>query len=153
MVQAFWLGIQVTFFYDWLRILRRLFPHSMWKVSAEDLLFWVFCGVKVFELMHREGNGSLRWFAVMGAVLGMEIYLKLVSPFFIKYSVKLMRPVVDSCRKFKAYLKKKLTAFVRVLKIKLSGKKKEVLDYGRRKQEAGKCKKAGSRKEKKSSIS
>lgn len=35
--------------------------------------------------MHRESNGSLRWFAVMGALAGMFLYKKTVGRFLVRY--------------------------------------------------------------------
>lgn len=36
-------------------------------------------------LMFRESNGNLRWFAVLGAVLGMYLYHRTLSPLLVKY--------------------------------------------------------------------
>ena len=80
------MGIFITFVYDLLRIFRRVIPHNGFFVSAEDLFFWIYCGEEVFLLMYHESNGTLRWFAVLGALVGMFLYRKLVSPFFVKYS-------------------------------------------------------------------
>ena len=85
LLHAFLLGIFVTFLYDLLRIFRRIVPHNLFLVSAEDLGFWIYCGAKVFLLMYHESNGTLRWFAVFGALLGMALYRKLCSPFLVKY--------------------------------------------------------------------
>lgn len=85
LLYAFLLGIFVTFLYDLLRIFRRIVPHNLFLVSVEDLGFWIYCGAKVFLLMYHESNGTLRWFAVFGALLGMALYRKLCSPFLVKY--------------------------------------------------------------------
>jgi hypothetical protein len=58
------------------------------------MAFWIYCAVKVFLLMYYESNGTLRWFAVFGAMTGMLLYLKLVSPFFVKYSALILRKLV-----------------------------------------------------------
>ena len=79
------MGIFINIVYDILRIIRRVIPHSALMVSVEDFGFWVYCGAEVFLLMYRESNGTLRWFAVSGAMAGMFLYRKLVSPFFVKY--------------------------------------------------------------------
>lgn len=79
------MGIFITFVYDLLRIFRRVIPHAAFFVSLEDLAFWVYCGAEVFLLMYHESDGSLRWFAVMGAAAGMFLYKKLVSGLFVKY--------------------------------------------------------------------
>ena len=36
-------------------------------------------------MMYHESDGNLRWFAVIGALTGMFLYKKLVSPWFVKY--------------------------------------------------------------------
>ena len=35
--------------------------------------------------MHNESNGTLRWFAVLGALTGMLLYKKIFSGFFVKW--------------------------------------------------------------------
>lgn len=85
LLHALLMGIFITFVYDILRILRRVIPHNSFFVSLEDLGFWIYCGAEVFLLMYHESNGTLRWFAVFGALAGMLLYKKLVSPFFVKY--------------------------------------------------------------------
>ncbi len=85
LLHALLMGIFITFVYDILRILRRVIPHGTFLVSLEDICFWIYCAVKVFMLMYRESNGTLRWFAVLGALTGMLVYRKLASPYFVKY--------------------------------------------------------------------
>lgn len=86
LLHALYMGIFLTFAYDLLRIFRRVAPHNGFFVSMEDLLFWIYCGEEVFLLMYHESDGTLRWFAVLGAMVGMFLYRKLVSPFFVKYT-------------------------------------------------------------------
>ena len=88
------MGIFITFVYDLLRIFRRVVPHARLLVSLEDLAFWVYCGAEVFLLMYRESNGTLRWFAVLGALAGMFFYKKIVSPLFVKYTSLLLEKVL-----------------------------------------------------------
>ena len=79
------MGIYITFLYDLLRIGRRVIAHNGFGVSVEDLAFWIYCAMKVFYLMHAESDGTLRWFAILGALLGMFLYKKTISPFFVKW--------------------------------------------------------------------
>lgn len=85
LLHALLMGIFITFVYDILRILRRAIPHGGFMVSLEDLCFWIFCAEKVFLMMYHESDGNLRWFAVIGALVGMLLYRKLISPWFVKY--------------------------------------------------------------------
>ena len=48
LLHAFLLGIEITFLYDILRILRRVFAHGTGMVSLEDIAFWIYCAGKVF---------------------------------------------------------------------------------------------------------
>ncbi len=85
LLQSLFMGVFITFIYDILRIFRRVIPHRKFAISLEDILFWIYCAVKVFLMMHHESNGTLRWFAVLGALTGMLLYKKLFSPFFVKW--------------------------------------------------------------------
>lgn len=89
------MGIFITFVYDLLRIFRRVVPHARLFVSLEDLAFWVYCGAEVFLLMYRESNGTLRWFAVLGALAGMFFYKKIVSPPLVKYTSLLLGKALE----------------------------------------------------------
>jgi len=92
---ALLMGIFITFVYDVLRIFRRVIPHTNLWISLEDIIFWIYCGVKVFLLMYHESNGTLRWFAIFGALVGMILYKKTISPFFVKYVSILLRKILD----------------------------------------------------------
>lgn len=94
LISALLMGIFITFVYDILRIFRRVIPHGNFMVSIEDICFWAYCAVEVFLLMYHESDGTLRWFAVLGALLGMLTYKKVVSPFFVKYSALLLQKIL-----------------------------------------------------------
>lgn len=127
LLHALRMGIFISFLYDILRVYRRLFPHGLFWVSVEDLVFWIYCSAEVFFLMHREGDGNLRWFAVLGAMLGMGVYVKLVSPLFVKYSLMVLGPVVRFFRKLcgavyrkvHCFMKNTLTSILRMIKMKV----------------------------------
>ena len=77
------MGLAITFVYDWIRVLRRLFKHGTLLTSLEDLFFWLVCGLAVFYMLYRENNGTLRWFAVMGATIGMVFYKIMIRNMFV----------------------------------------------------------------------
>lgn len=84
LLHALLTGVFITFVYDGLIILRKVIPHKAFVESLEDLAFWIFCAVYVFVWLYRESNGTLRWFAVAGALTGMLLYKKTVSGLLIK---------------------------------------------------------------------
>jgi len=95
LLHALLMGVFITFLYDILRIFRRVIRHGDFLVSLEDFAFWVFCGGEVFLMMYHESNGTLRWFAVLGAMVGMVLYRKLISPWFVKYASLVIRKILD----------------------------------------------------------
>lgn len=87
---SFLLGAVITFVYDGFLILRKLFKHTIFLISLEDLIFWIACALSVFYVLYEENNGMLRWFAVAGAAVGMIIYKKTLSPLIIFTVTKLL---------------------------------------------------------------
>ncbi len=77
------IGLIITFAYDWILVLRKLFTHGMFLISVEDFIYWFVCGISVFYMLYRENNGVLRWFAVMGAALGMLFYKGMIKNLFV----------------------------------------------------------------------
>ncbi len=106
LLHALYMGIFVTFVYDILRIVRRVIPHNGFFVSLEDLGFWIYCALEVFLMMYHESNGTLRWFAVLGAFVGMFSYKKLISPYLVKYVSLLICKMIGPIVKFGKFLAK-----------------------------------------------
>ena len=96
---ALLLGAYITFVYDWLRIFRRVIPHSSFFVSLEDFWFWLYCAMQVFLLLYHESNGTLRWFGVLGAGVGMFLYKKCFSSLFVKYVSLMLSKFLGILRK------------------------------------------------------
>lgn len=142
------MGVIITFVYDFILIARRVVRHSLFAVSLEDFLFWVACAIAVFYMLYEENNGILRWFAVMGAAIGMLLYKKTVGMHFVRLVSLLIekeihiickvlgfvfKPFCCACKyveksgnslhkrgkKLWKYAKKKLTGLLKVLKITL----------------------------------
>ena len=104
LLHALLMGIFITFVYDLLRVFRRVIPHAAFFVSLEDIAFWIYCGAEVFLLMYHEGDGSLRWFAVMGAMAGMFLYKKLISGLFVKYVSLALSKILEVLGKILKFL-------------------------------------------------
>lgn len=72
----------VIFFYAWLSgciifivyqvliQIRKLIRHSIKMVNLEDFLFWIGVGIYLFRQMYRTTHGTIRWFFVLGVILG-----------------------------------------------------------------------------------
>ena len=142
------LGLIITFAYDWILIFRKLVRHGRILTSVEDLMYWFACGIGVFYMLYRENSGVLRWFAVMGAALGMLFYKMILKNRFVNimstYIHKIMwfifrviqiilkpikclfsmvrrfvRFLVTKLKKVKEFIKKRLTVCIKTLRMVL----------------------------------
>lgn len=106
------LGVIITAAYDVMRIMRAIFPRRRIIISIEDLLFWCMSSIIVFQLLYQENNGIVRWFAIMGSVIGMILFEKVIGTYLVKVLSKVGR-------KSKKIIKKKLTGCIKTVKMML----------------------------------
>lgn len=84
----FWLysivtGAGFAFAYDWIRLFRRFFRHKRWLVDLEDICYWIMCFFISFSLLYYGNYGVIRFFAVLGAGVGMALYCATLGRIFI----------------------------------------------------------------------
>ena len=142
------MGLIITSAYDWILIFRKLFKHGKLLMSVEDFLYWFACGIGVFYMLYKENSGVLRWFAVMGAALGMFFYKIIIKNWFVNimstcihkilclifhliqivlkpikclFSVvrRFVRFLNKRFKKVKEFVKKRLTVFIKNLRMVL----------------------------------
>lgn len=132
------MGIVITFAYDWLLIIRKLIKHNSLWISLEDMIFWLACGIGVFYMLYRENNGVLRWFTIIGAVIGMICYKLLIGKKFVhimstciykimwlifkilQIVVKPLKWLFSRLKKAAVFIKKKLKILQNFIKNKLT---------------------------------
>lgn len=146
LLQALFMGIFITFVYDILRIFRRVFPHKNFLVSLEDIAFWIYCAAKVFLLMYYESNGTLRWFAVLGALAGMLLYKKLVSPYFVRHTSLALQKGCGILKKSVRFLLRPLVFLFRKLQDKICRHARKLAVRRMKKRELNRRKKEERRK-------
>ncbi len=111
-------GVILLFFYDLLRIGRRLFPRRALWVSLEDLAYWSLAGVFLFGKMYQANEGKIRGYSVIAVMLGMALYSYGVSGAFVSTAVK----ILEIPLKFLISVEKRLLFAVRHCKILVSKK-------------------------------
>lgn len=104
LLHALFTGMFIAFVYDGWIILRRVIPHKPFWESVEDLIFWIFCAVYVFLWLYRESNGTLRWFAVVGALTGMLLYKKTVSKLWVRGVTWLLSHIIRGLQRVMSLL-------------------------------------------------
>lgn len=64
-------GAVVRLSYRALTIFRKIFKHKLWVINLEDLVFWLVISVYLFVQIYHTSNGSIRWYFVLGVVVGV----------------------------------------------------------------------------------
>lgn len=72
-VQACLSGMIVYSGYYCIRKLRRVWKHNLLAIAVEDIIFWIMAAIFLFMQMYRTSDGSIRWYFVVGVVLGAGI--------------------------------------------------------------------------------
>ena len=147
LVHSILMGIIITSCYDVLQIFRKVIKHGKFLISLEDFIFWIICSIFIFLMLFKENNGTLRWFTIGGATLGMLIYKNTVSPYIVCFMSTVINKTIHlvcwllkllltpvfwvlstlSC-KIKIickYLKKRLTVCIKLVKITLCKHRKK----------------------------
>lgn len=68
------LGMFLGAIYDVFRITRKAFPLPSVLIAAEDILFFLICAFLSFTYMMNFSEGRLRWFVLVGQLLGACVY-------------------------------------------------------------------------------
>lgn len=92
-VHAVIAGMLVYGTYTLLRIIRRIIKHNLCAISIEDFLFWTGTSLYLFVEIYYTSDGSVRWFFVLGVVLGMLLFSFFV--FWVKKIYKKIEKSID----------------------------------------------------------
>lgn len=80
-------GIIIGIVFDLFRILRRTFKTKDLITYIEDIIFWIITGIIIIYSMYKFCDGELRFFMIIGIIIGTILYLITISEYVIKISV------------------------------------------------------------------
>lgn len=80
-------GVTIGLLFDIFRILRKTIKTNDIVTYLEDILFWLLTGIIIIISMYYFCDGQLRFFMVIGIILGTVIYILTISRYVIKVSV------------------------------------------------------------------
>ncbi len=115
MLYAGALGLELGLIYDFFRIIRRVWKCNFFVTACMDLTFWIFTAGRTFYIMHTQSNGTLRWFAILGVVTILFLYMKCFSTYVVKIGVF----VLSYVKSIMEWIKKFLTKVLKMSIIKL----------------------------------
>ncbi|MBQ7919518.1 MAG: spore cortex biosynthesis protein YabQ [Lachnospiraceae bacterium] len=76
------------FLYDTILLLRKVIPTGKLLAFLEEFILVVYLGKNTFSFMYSYTGGRVRWYMVIGFFMGMFIFQKLVSQYYLKYVEK-----------------------------------------------------------------
>ena len=77
--------------YVGLHQIRRIIRHRrVFMIAVEDVIYWIYVGIRIFIICFYVNSGIIRSFIVVGLVCGAVLYLKALSVYYIKYGVRLV---------------------------------------------------------------
>ena len=72
-------GVTVRAGYGILTFFRKMIIHSNLAKGIEDLFYWILMSIYIFTRMYATTYGSIRWYFLLGLVLGISIMQKIIS--------------------------------------------------------------------------
>ena len=80
-------GVTIGILFDIFRIIRKTIKTNDFFTYIEDVLFWILTVIIIIFSMYYFCDGELRFFMVIGIVLGTIIYLLTISRYVINISL------------------------------------------------------------------
>ena len=124
-------GIVLIICYDVVRILRRIFPAKLFRVIVEDIIYWTFASVFMFNIFLKYNYGKPRFFSVVMALGTMGIFEWFIGRRIIdalslkikKLGIILVKPLKKLCKVVKLIFYK-VTKNIKVKKEKKNAGRK-----------------------------
>lgn len=92
-IRAIQVGMLLASLYDLIRIARKMVKHPNWLVQIEDMLYWIVCMFISFGIFYIHNFASIRFFVLIGMLLGAVFYLVTFSIVFMKVATYVIEVV------------------------------------------------------------
>lgn len=86
-------GFVIGLLFDFFRILRKSFKTADIITYIEDILFWILSGLTVLYSIFVFNNGEIRIYMFLAILLGIILYILLLSPYIIKINVYIINKI------------------------------------------------------------
>lgn len=84
-------GAVIAFIYDVFRIKRKAIKTKSLIIQLEDLLYWIIVSIVMFAVIYYSNEGEIRGFIFIGTVLGVILYVTLLSNIIMKVSLFILK--------------------------------------------------------------
>lgn len=129
------LGIICAFIFDLFRVIRKIKKYKKVQVHLQDALFWLISSLGVLYFILNYSDGEIRFFYILGLLLGAVLYFVTISyyirkglVFFVRWVIKVVIKILKVIYKIISpvlFLVKKIYFFQKrqAVKVGLSTKK------------------------------
>ena len=83
-------GFIIGLLFDFFRILRKAIKTSDFITYIEDSLFWILTGCIILYSIFVYNNGEIRLFMFVAIIIGILLYITLISKFILKFSLNII---------------------------------------------------------------
>ena len=83
-------GALIGMLFDFFRVLRKSFKTKDFMTYIEDICFWIIAGIIILYSMCVFCDGELRFFMILGLIIGVSIYILTLSKYIMKISVVIL---------------------------------------------------------------
>lgn len=80
-------GVIIGLLFDFFRIVRKTFKIADVLTYIQDISFWILTGLIFLYSMYKFCDGELRFFMLLGVLLGVLIYIFTLSRLIMKFAV------------------------------------------------------------------
>lgn len=87
-------GLLTGTIYDLFKIKRMVFKSNKMIVLIDDVLFWTIMGIIFIFATHSVYNGELRFYLLVGLVLGIVLYTFILSETIVKFGIHLAKIII-----------------------------------------------------------
>lgn len=86
-------GLIIGVLFDFFRILRKAIRTSDLITCIEDIVFWILTGLIILYSIFTYNNGEIRLFMFLAIIIGIILYMVLISKFIMRISLMIINIV------------------------------------------------------------
>lgn len=105
---AAFVGVFAGILFDLFRVFRRVIKHKTALTVIEDIFFWLITSVMAFAALLYINDGVIRFYLLLGAVIGFVIYFCTIGSFVVKWLAFLIISAVSKLSCCLKYALKKI---------------------------------------------
>ena len=102
-------GLIIGLLFDFFRILRKAIKTSDLITCIEDIVFWILTGLIILYSIFTYNNGEIRLFMFLAIIIGIILYMLLISKFIMGVSLTIIN-----------FVKKIISIIINIIKIPIN---------------------------------